>query len=263
MAGAAIFLFSQGSSERKDPKNPPVANTGAPGETTCQQSNCHSGGSFTGTVTLTGLPDTVLADSTYDLTITETSNAVNAGFQTTCLDGANKFMGTFTAGTGVNIGSQPSSGRKYARQSNQKSLSGGSVSWTWKWKAPAALTAGDSIKFYSSMLAANGNGGNSGDNVLSHAHKVYFKAKTTANENVIDSQEVFTTQSTSGGVQVHILRSIPAQVQVINGGGVTLHQRTTTGAEQLTIEGLIPGIYLVAVTQEGKTYARKVFVSGR
>ena len=50
VAGIAIIAFF---SAKNDPKNPPVARTGAPGETTCQASDCHRGGSFVGTVTWT------------------------------------------------------------------------------------------------------------------------------------------------------------------------------------------------------------------
>lgn len=81
----AILWFSL-SSTIKDPSDPPMGNTGAPGETTCAQTGCHSGGVYTGTVALTGVPDTVTANTSYTLTLTNTSNAPRAGFQLVCLD---------------------------------------------------------------------------------------------------------------------------------------------------------------------------------
>ena len=107
----------------RDPNNPPVARTGAPGETTCGASGCHTGGAFTGTVAITGIPDTVTANQSYTVTLTNTSNAVRAGFQLTCLDGANAYSGTLTNGTGTSIGTSNSTGRKYIRQSSPKTIS--------------------------------------------------------------------------------------------------------------------------------------------
>ncbi|HND89426.1 MAG TPA: hypothetical protein PK971_13920, partial [Saprospiraceae bacterium] len=63
-----------------DPNNPPTARTGAPGETTCQASGCHSGGAFTGTVTISGVPDTAVYGQTYTITLTNASNCTRAGF---------------------------------------------------------------------------------------------------------------------------------------------------------------------------------------
>ncbi len=146
-----------------DPNNPPTGRTGAPGETTCQNTDCHGTGSYTGTVEIAGIPDTVLPNATYALTLTNTSNAVKAGFELTSLNaGTNTMAGTLTAGTGVNIGTA-ANGRKYARQASPHTLSGGSTSWNFTWKAPAT---GDSITFYYVSLCANNNGHEDGDNVL-------------------------------------------------------------------------------------------------
>ena len=116
------------TSSRKDPNNPPLARTGAPGETTCGASGCHSGGTFTGTVTISGIPDTISANTSYSVTLTNTSNAVRAGFQLTCLDSLNAKCGSLTNGTGTSTGSQSSTGRQYIRQSAPKALSNGAAS---------------------------------------------------------------------------------------------------------------------------------------
>lgn len=160
-----------------EPNNPPTGKTGAPGETTCAQSGCHNGGSYTGTVSLGGLPDTVVANQSYTLTLTNASNAVRAGFELTCLDAANVKCGTLTAGSGVNVTS--ASSRQYARQSSPKNLSNGSTFWTFTWKAPVTL-ATDSLQFYFVSLCANNNGNKNGDNVLLNTKKVHFKSATSA-----------------------------------------------------------------------------------
>ena len=167
----ATLWFSL-SSTIKDPSNPPTGNTGAPNETTCAQAGCHNGGTYVGTVAVTGLPDTVVANTTYTITLTNTSNAIRAGFQMVCLDALNAQCGTFTAGTGTSIGLVGS--KQYVRQSQVKIMSAGSTSWTYTWKAPATL-ANSPITFYFVSLAANGDGGTSSDNVLKSSKAVRFR----------------------------------------------------------------------------------------
>ncbi|MEO6040037.1 MAG: choice-of-anchor V domain-containing protein, partial [Saprospiraceae bacterium] len=117
-----VALWGMLTSTLRNPNNPPLGNTGAPSETTCQKSGCHASvGNFTGTVSLSGLPDTVAPDQTYMVTLTQTSNAVKAGFQLTCLDAANTKCGTLTAGAGSSLGTLSS--RQYVRQSAAKTLS--------------------------------------------------------------------------------------------------------------------------------------------
>lgn len=177
----AILAYSQ--FQAVDPNNPPTGRTGAPTENTCQASDCHKGGSFTGNVDISGLPDTIIAGTKYTVTLTQTSNAVRGGFEMTVLDGLNKKAGTFTVGQGSSKAS--ALGREYIRQATPRDLANGSVSWTFNWTAPAALTAGaaDTVKFYFVSLAANGNGKESLDNVLINAKKKVF-AISTANHDV-------------------------------------------------------------------------------
>jgi hypothetical protein len=159
MLALAMFL-SFGS---KNPSNPPLGNTGAPGESTCQNANCHGGGTYLADLSITGLPDTLKADSTYSLTVQGTNNnSLRGGFQLTVLDDANVKAGTLFAATGVNVATQSTTGRQYARHSAFKTVTAQSVSWTFNWTAPSV--AGEANFFYT-MLLANGNGNDSGDNV--------------------------------------------------------------------------------------------------
>lgn len=176
---ALFCLWAVLSSNLKDPNNPPTGNTGAPLEGTCGRSGCHEGGTFTGAVTLSGIPDTIKANTTYSLVVTQTSNATRGGFQLTCLDKTNVKCGTLTAATGINV--TTASGRQYARQSTPKNLSGGSTSWTFTWKSPTTLPA-DSIKFYFASLAANGNNQRTGDKVLTGTKKIVTTFTVAAEE---------------------------------------------------------------------------------
>lgn len=118
-----IGLAVLGSSMRLlDPSNPQLGNTGAPGETTCQKSGCHSGGSFDGTVTITGIPDTIDPSTAYSVTVTLTSTCSKTGFEATVLDGDNVKAGTLAAGAACNVASF--GGKQYVRHSSSKNLAG-------------------------------------------------------------------------------------------------------------------------------------------
>jgi hypothetical protein len=148
-----------------------------------------------------------LPNQSYTITLSNTSNAVRAGFQLTCLDAANAYAGTLTNGTGTSIGTSNSTGRKYIRQSSPKTLSGGSTSWTFTWKAPASA-AENKCTFYFVSLCANGNGNNSGDKVLVANESVVLKAVSAANEPAGDTASLDWLQGTSGSTRYQPVRIV-------------------------------------------------------
>ena len=51
-----VAIWGLLTSTLRNPNNPPLGNTGAPSETTCQKSGCHSSvGNYIGTVSLSGI----------------------------------------------------------------------------------------------------------------------------------------------------------------------------------------------------------------
>lgn len=146
--------------------NPPNARTGAPGEGLC--SNCHSGGSFQGTVSISGIPSTVEANQLYsvELTITATSGSPSAaGFQLVALNSSNQNIGTLIVTNGAQTGVNTEGGRTYMEQRGAKSFSGNTVTWEFDWEAPAGPNNED-ITFYFVGNMVNGNGNTSGDAVV-------------------------------------------------------------------------------------------------
>jgi hypothetical protein len=241
-----------------DPNNPPVARTGAPGETTCGATGCHSGGTYTGTVAISGIPDTVVANQSYSVTLTQTSNAVRGGYELTCLDGNNAKCGTLTAATGTSIGNNNSTGRQYARQSTPKNLSNGSASWTFTWKAPASAN-GNTARFYYVSLGANGNGQKSGDKVFMKADTSVFATAVSAISNIGDpkSVEVYPSVVTD---QLHVdLKSAENGILRIYNMQGRLYSTTALKAAQNTISVTdLPGGYYVAqVEVNGKTVTKR------
>ena len=253
-----LMVWGLLTSTLRNPNNPPLGNTGAPNETTCAKSGCHlNPGSITGTVSLSGLPDTVTPNQTYMITLTNTSTAVKAGFQLTCLDATNTKCGTLTAGTGSNTGNF--SNRQYVRQSTPKNLSGGSTSWTFSWKAPATLAV-DSIHFYFVSLAANGNGNNSGDNVLKSSKKVILAATSASHEPDDAALVQLYPNPAVRFVQIKLPTVSEAALTLYDAAGKIMLQKTLNSDNQLDVSELPRGIYLAKIQVGTKTVTRQLVV---
>ncbi|MBI5916050.1 MAG: T9SS type A sorting domain-containing protein [Bacteroidetes bacterium] len=252
---AAIFVALSSS---RNPNNPPTGRTGAPGEGTCQAPGCHSGGGFTGSVEVTGLPDTVVAEQIYPLTLTNTSNAIRAGFQLTALDGDNAKCGTLATGTGCSIGN--AGGRQYVRQSSPHLLNNGATSWSFSWKAPAAV-AGDSVHFYFVSLCANNNGSNSGDNVLVNSKTVVLPSLVSADGEAVavdflkiypnPAQDFLTVELPGDGI-----------FQLFDADGKMVLTAQVNRSKRIGISDLKKGIY-VAKVSSGDVVKTKIILAGK
>lgn len=244
------------TSSMRNPNNPPTGNTNAPGETTCAKSSCHGGGSFTGSVAITGVPDTVVANQSYSVTLTETSNAVRAGFQLTCLDNANAACGTLTAGTGSNIGTGTAS-RKYARQSTPKTMSNGSASWTFTWQAPATASA-NTIKFYFVGLAANGNGGTAGDNVLIGTRTVQLKQLVASQEPTLAEQIKVYPVPAKSTLYFDLGAATSATLRLVNLDGQQVLNTTIRSKEAVPVSSLKAGQYVAQIEVGQQMVSKRV-----
>ena len=157
-----LFLFAFRS-------NPNDARTGAPGESTCGTTSCHTGGGTAndGSISLNGLPDMLESGMTYNLsvrlTITDGSPQLG-GFQMTALDGNNDKAGDFS-NPGANVGvSGAANSREYAEHRNAKSFTSSSLSYMVAWTAPSSLGT-DEVTFYIAANFADGDGGRTGDRI--------------------------------------------------------------------------------------------------
>ncbi|MEP7197855.1 MAG: choice-of-anchor V domain-containing protein [Saprospiraceae bacterium] len=246
------------SSVMDNPDNPPIPRTGAPGELTCQASDCHRGGTFVGSVNITGLPDTVLAGKKYAITLTHISNAVRSGFELTALDGSVKKAGTLKNGTGTSIASI--NGKEYIRQSTPQKLTGGQASWTFEWTAPASITSGDSIKFYFVSLAASNSQDERGDNAFLGSRKVIFNRTTeVSNQNLVQKIQVYGNNQSIVIQSSELIKSI--RILDLNGLEVKKIQLYQLTPEQILMP-VVDGIYIVQIeTQSGSKIAKKLVVN--
>jgi len=257
----ALVLFATWqflTSSIRNPSNPPAGNTGAPGETTCAQSSCHSGGTFTGTVSISGIPDTVIANQSYAITLTNTSNAAKAGFQLTCLDSTNVKCGTLTIGSGSSSAS--SGGRQYVRQNAAKTLNNGSTSWTFTWQAPATLS-NHNIRFFFVSLAANGNGQKTGDNVLSANKSVVFQTLVATHDQAAqDALVKLYPSATNDVLHIDLIQYSDAALTVFDLHGRQVLQQNLTSNNLLNVSQLEKGMYLAKIQAKGLFVTKKFVV---
>lgn len=255
----ALFVTWQFlTSSVRNPSNPPAGNTGAPGESTCAQSSCHGGGNFTGTVSISGIPDTVIANQTYSITLTNMSNAAKAGFQLTCLDSLNIKCGSLINGSGTSTAS--SGGRQYIRHNAAKNLTGGAASWTFSWKAPASLSH-DDIRFYFASLAANGNNSNTGDNVFTANKSVVFRTLTGSHDQAAqDALVKLYPSATTDVLHIDLIRYTGAQLTVFNLEGRQVLEQGLAATNLLNVSQLDKGMYVAKIHAKGLLVTKKFVV---
>lgn len=225
-----LTVASLSLSFKRDPKNPPVAST--------------------------GIPDSIVANETYNVTLTaKSTTASRGGFQMTALNAkTNAGIGTFTVGTGSNIGT--SGTKQYIRQSAAATYSGGQVSWTFKWKAPA--TKVDSIRFYFVSLCANGNGKESGDNVLKNNKKVVFKNSTAVKELEANNELVSISSVASQGLlSIQLTDENEGQLWIYDTEGRMIQTQTLSSDNQIDVNGLLRGMYIAVVKVGNQTVSKR------
>lgn len=140
----------------------PYGKTGSPGDgSNC--THCHAGTTTPANFITTNIPAAgYIPGTTYTITITATKSGINKfGFEMTAEDGSKNKVGSFsitnTSETKMVQDEVTHTGNGTAGANNQKV-------WTMDWTAPASGTG--EVTFYSAVLAANGNGGTSGDQVI-------------------------------------------------------------------------------------------------
>lgn len=245
------------SAKLLDPSNPQLGNTGAPGETTCQKSGCHSGGSFDGTVTITGIPDTIDPSTAYSVTVTLTSTCSKTGFEATVLDGDNIKAGVLTAGPSNNVASF--GGKQYVRHSSSKNLSGGSASYSFTWTSPATA-AGDIVTVYCAMLNGNGNGNDSGDNAETGSFTAVLRQEQTTGVETTSIPEI--NVSPVPTADMVYVTNLPEDAFIAiynNEGRMVMHAEAVSRSESYSLKQLPAGTYHMVITTESGRITKSIF----
>jgi hypothetical protein len=240
--------------------NPPLGNTGAPGESSCV--TCHSGSTLpaAGVVEFNfdGSNNSYVPGQTYTISISSTGNSKN-GFQMTALDGTSNAAGTFTAGTASSVGT--ANGRRYIRHSTSNNTS----SWIFQWTAPSE-GQGD-VTFYYSYAKANGAGGNTGDQIyLGNAtiqQDVASTVEPVQNKNVVDisvvNSDLLVSYSLNQSANIYLC------AQDVNGRQLFYQDYGMQSAGVYTqrpdpISQLSSGIYFITLFVDNHPYTAKIFL---
>ncbi|MBL4706586.1 MAG: T9SS type A sorting domain-containing protein, partial [Flavobacteriales bacterium] len=138
-------------------------------------------------------------------------------------------------------------------------ITGTVASWTVQWIAPAP-GAGD-VTFYSSFLAADGNGGTSGsgDQVFKGSTLVTEGVATSINEPLQSSVKIY-PNPTSDFLNVSHIEKI-SQVRIFDISGKIWLVKDGMNQEKvnLSLENLSTGIYHVEITvANGVVYTEKI-----
>jgi hypothetical protein len=193
----AAFILTSGAGQYDDPDGKAGA-SGAPGETTCNTTDCHNSfavNSGTGSVTISS-PDltdwTYTPGTTYTISVTTEQTGINLfGLCFEALKPSGENAGVLHAGSGTQIKNKTIGGfqRKAITHNDNTGATSNSHTFTFTWDAPTT-NIGD-ITFYVSGLAANDNGNESGDRVYNTSQVV--TAAALGMENMIALRSQLTT----------------------------------------------------------------------
>jgi hypothetical protein len=244
------------TSTKIDPDNPPVGSTGAPSEKTCISSGCHTQGTPTGTIEVSGLPSVIAPNTTYQVIVKNTSTTGKAtGFQMTCLDANNTKCGTFSTGTNVSVGTE--AGREYPRNSKKTQLQSGAATWTFPWKSPAVLTS-NKITFYYAGIFGNGDGKENKDGQFVGSKVVSFVTPTI--NPVFDKAIKIFPNPTTELLNIQLEGETSAEAYLFDINGHQVKKMFLDAATQINVKDLPKGIYQLQILAAEKYTIRKVII---
>ncbi len=217
--------------------------TGSPGDggTTCTQ--CHGGGNFSASASVTSnIPGSgYQVGATYQITVTANSpNATKRGFQLTAENANNIKVGTFSASGNAQL----LSGGKTVTHTT---LGNTATSWTFDWTAPSADEG--TITFYSAVNNTNGNGATSGDEVVTATLEVQ---PSLSAESVFSQSFKMYPNPAKNTFKLNLPQNITtAQVVVFDVMGRSLTQQTVSESNNtIDISMLQSGNYIVSIATD-------------
>jgi hypothetical protein len=179
LIGSLCFILLSSSYSLQDDPDGKAGASGAPGETTCNDTDCHNSfavNSGTGSISISS-PDLIdwsyVPGTTYTLSVTVEQSAINLfGLCFEALKPNGDNAGTLHAGIGTQIKNKTIGGfqRKSITHNNNTGATSNTHTFTFTWDAPTT-DIGD-ITFYAAGLAANGDDHESDDRVYSTSQVV-------------------------------------------------------------------------------------------
>ncbi len=250
-----MLLFSAfGGDENSDyPGGSPAGYTGSPGDVKdCVQ--CHGGSSTfePGWITSDIPPDGYTPEQTYTITVT-VSGSGDKGFQVSPQDSAGQQLGTLIAGTGTHL----NGGTKYVNHDSETSSN--PATWNFQWIAPDAGTG--EVTFYGAFTVSKPVTKTSALTVQ-QASPVAVEDKDKLADQVqlalypnpvqrVLTIRMETRENLDLQVSILDLSSQPLLLKMIQlQSGITDHQ--------LDMSSLPSGIYLLKISDEKRSFSRKI-----
>ncbi|MBK8704939.1 MAG: hypothetical protein IPN33_16100 [Saprospiraceae bacterium] len=222
---------------RRQPTN---GHTGAPFDSSCNA--CHGGSNpsgYAGTVAISGLPNPIPPNSTFQVTLTATVTAgspIRAGFQLVAVQGNNANAGDLQA-INAEAGTEMLSGREYIDHRNPKNFNANpTVSWTFNWTSPA-FTNGNVVTFYFVTNLTNGDDTSSGDLVVSGSQTFNHSGTAPLSATITNVTHVSCFGGSNGSATV-----------TPSGGTAPYFYAWPNGQTTATATNLMAGTHIVTVT---------------
>lgn len=222
--------------------------SGSPGDGGTSCTTCHNGGNFGASIAIThDIPDTgYLLNTNYNVTVTGSSSAAAHGFQMTAEKVSdNSKIGTLIAGSNTSL----TNGNANITHTNSSNNA-----WNFQWKSPA--TDQGRVTFFGALVAANGNGGFSGDEVVT-GDSGQISSLSIAEAKRLDF-EMYPNPATS---ELNIQFPSDANEAIVEFydtmGRLSLSKKITKSNLNINVSSLSSGIYLLKVLSEDKIGAQK------
>jgi hypothetical protein len=228
--------------------------SGAPGDLSCATCHSTSNNLLDGSVTMTGLPSTILTKEKYTIRIKITNPngiAEKAGFQLVVLTGTNTNAGIFSnnsVGTEIKT---VSGGRSYFGHAPAKTFPvENEMIFTVDWQAPNTTGSNPTIKFYVTAVIANGNGSETGDRVVLFFADIPIKNPNPLTLTINNIKDVKCSGSADGSATA-----------VASGGSGMYNYVWSNGLKMAKNDSLKAGIQSVTVTDSfGDTLSANVSI---
>lgn len=261
LAAGLSFFSLEDHHSYSNTSGSPGTYTGSPGDGNKTCRSCHSGSTasqktdaFSSDIPAGGY----IPGATYTINVTLTeSGRSKFGFECTSENSANQKKGQF-----INISTSQTRtiGSSAPRITHvNTTATGGTKTWTFKWKAPATGTG--NITFYTALNATNSNGSDSGDNIYVNTSTVSEDLTAGIADYLMTLNDKLSlypnpvTSQLSLGIPSEIGNVDAIGIYDLNGKQLISVDATKT---KIDVSALSAGVYLIKV--EGESTAVKRFI---
>lgn len=265
IASVIVLVLIDSTPTQSNPTGAPAGNTGSPGDgKTCATSSCHAGTAQTKAGMISSdIPSSgYVPGSTYNITVSISQPGINRwGFQISPQDNAGNRLGTLSLSNTIETKLTLST---YVTHTSNGTSGSGTKTWSFKWKAPSAGTG--SVPFYAAVMAANNNGGTSGDQVFTDVMTINESAPTSLKDIAEFDFIIFPQPVSDNMLQIQCNTNLIEQIKnirIIDISGKIQNfsynpgKMITSNTLNIPLENIKPGIYLLEIQNESGKWVER------